>query len=123
MHKAFRFLDSHKDFKDLAPKVKGEIELYKTIINEIPPLSEREDEKGHDTFDIAAFWQKAQKKLPATSRVLRGVLVHSPNSAPPERVFSILNDSFDDDQSSALNDYLQLSMQLQYNERGRSRGA
>ena len=66
---------------------------------------------------------QAQKKLPATSRVLRGVLVHSPNSAPPERVFSILNDSFDDDQSRSLNDYIQLSMQLQYNERGRSRGA
>ena len=45
------------------------------------------------------------------------------NSAPPERVFSILNDCFDDDQLSALDDYVQLSFMLQYNARGRSRGA
>ena len=41
------------------------------------------------------------------------------NSIPPERVFSILNDSFDDDQDSALADYIELSLQLQYNDRGR----
>ena len=39
------------------------------------------------------------------------------------RVFSILNDCFDDDQLNALDDYVQLSLMLQYNARGRSRGA
>ena len=51
--------------------------------------------------------------------MLRAVLTNSPNSIPPERVFSILNDTFDDDQTSALADYLELSLQLQYNARGR----
>jgi len=51
--------------------------------------------------------------------VLRAVLTNSPNSIPPERVFSILNDSFDDDQDNSLADYIELSLQLQFNERSR----
>ena len=43
------------------------------------------------------------------------------NSIPPERVFSILNDTFDDDQESSLADYIEFSLQRQYNMRGRSR--
>ena len=55
--------------------------------------------------------------------MLRAVLANAPNSIPPERVFSILNDTFDDDQESqerALADYIELSLQLQYNERSRN---
>ena len=36
---------------------------------------------------------------------VRAVLTNSPNSIPPERVFSILNDPFDDDQDRSLADY------------------
>ena len=50
----------------------------------------------------------------------RAVLANAPNSVPPERIFSILNDTFDDDQDSALADYMELSLQLQFNERSRS---
>ena len=39
---------------------------------------------------------------------------------PPERVFSILNDTFDDDQDKALADYIELSLQLQFNNRTRA---
>ena len=46
---------------------------------------------------------------------------NSPNSIPPERVFSILNDTFDDDQASAMADYKELSLQLQFNERSRKK--
>ena len=52
--------------------------------------------------------------------MLRAVLANAPNSIPPERVFSILNDTFDDDQERALADYIELSLQLQYNERSRN---
>ena len=55
----------------------------------------------------------------AFSYVLRAVLANAPNSIPPERVFSILNDTFDDDQDRALADYLEFSLQRQYNMRGR----
>ena len=52
--------------------------------------------------------------------MLRAVLANAPNSIPPERVFSVLNDTFDDDQDRALADYIELSLQLQYNERSRN---
>ena len=57
--------------------------------------------------------------VPAFSYVLRAVLANAPNSIPPERVFSILNDSFDNDQDRSLADYIELSLQLQFNERSR----
>ena len=57
--------------------------------------------------------------MPAFSYVFRAVLTNAPNSIPPERVFSILNDSFDDDQERSLADYIELSLQLQFNERSR----
>ena len=41
------------------------------------------------------------------------------DSIPPERVFSILNDTFDDDQTRALADYIELSLQKQFNARSR----
>ena len=46
---------------------------------------------------------------------------NSPNSIPPERVFSVLNDTFEDDMDNSYSDYIELSLQLQYNNR--SRGA
>ena len=59
--------------------------------------------------------------MPAFAYVLRAVLANAPNSIPPERVFSILNDTFDDDQDRSLSDlYIELSLaQLQFNERTR----
>ena len=47
----------------------------------------------------------------------RAVLANSPNSIPPERVFSILNDTFDDDMDNSHADYIELSLQLQFNNR------
>ena len=60
-----------------------------------------------------------QGEVPAFAYVLRAVLANAPNSIPPERVFSVLNDTFDDDQSSSLADYMELSLQLQFNSRSR----
>jgi hypothetical protein len=45
---------------------------------------------------------------------------NSPNSIPPERCFSILNDTFDDDQTRSSADYIEYSLQSQYNARGRA---
>jgi hypothetical protein len=119
----FKLFKKHPKFQHLGPLIKNEIQMYCSLIEQIPPLLERQDKKGHDTFDIVAWWAAAAKKLPNTALALRGVATHSPNSAPPERVFSILNNSFDDDQQTALNDYVELSLMLQYNTRGRKVGA
>ena len=72
-----------------------------------------------DTFDLQVWWCEAASKIPSWATMLRAVLTNSPNSIPPERCFSILNDSFDDDQSRSNADYIELSIEKQYNARGR----
>ena len=75
------------------------------------------------TFSLLHFWRENEegKGIDSFAYVLRAVLANSPNSISPEaeRVFSFLNDTFDDDQGSSYADYIELSLQLQFNERSR----
>ena len=48
---------------------------------------------------------------------LRTLLTNAPNSCPPERLFSMFNATFGEDQRRAFGDYLELAMQSQYNKR------
>ena len=77
--------------------------------------------KGKDTFDLGGFWRQNEvsKGIDAFAYVLRAVLSNSPNSCPPERVFSVLNDTFEDDMDTSYEDYIELSLQLQFNSRTR----
>ena len=99
--------------------MKTELTKYNSLINSIKPLPQRLDAKGNDTFTLLNFWRANEGEVPAFAYVLRAVLANAPNSIPPERVFSVLNDTFDDDQSSSLADYMELSLQLQFNSRSR----
>jgi hypothetical protein len=45
------------------------------------------------------------------------LLTNSPNTCPTERLFSMLNATFGEDQRRAFGDYLVLAMQSQYNKR------
>jgi hypothetical protein len=56
-------------------------------------------------------------KLPGFTYVLCAVLTNSPNSCPPESLFSIFNSTFDADQKSSYTDYIQLSIQSQFKNR------
>ena len=112
-------LFSLPEYAGAADAMKGELATYKARITFIRPLPERLDSDGKDTFDIQAWWCENQAAMPAWSSTLRAVLRHAPNSAPPERAFSILNDSIGDDQTRARADYKKALMMLQYNNRGR----
>ena len=46
--------------------------------------------------------------LPGFAHVLCAVLTNSPNSCPPDRLFSIFNATYDDDQKRSHGDYIQL---------------
>ena len=61
---------------------------------------------------------KAQ--FPALSTALLSVLCHIPNSASPERLFSILNDNVGDVQLRAKTDYKMALCVLPYNDRNRN---
>lgn len=117
-------LATHPDIAPHIAKLESELHKYNAVVAGIPPLSERQEGshgKVIDTFNFQEWWCSVKKDVPSFFQVCRAVLTHSPNSCPPERLFSILNDSFDADQSHAYSDYIQLSLQLQYNSGKRKR--
>ena len=83
----------------------------------IKPLDQRKDAKGKDTFVLSDWWRCNSGELPHFAFVLRAVLTNAPNSCPPERLFSMFNATFGEDQKSSFGDYLELAMQSQYNKR------
>ena len=60
---------------------------------------------------------RPQGQLPRWASAVKKVLLVQLSSAAAERVFSILNSSFNDQQEHALVDYLQASVMTQYNKR------
>jgi hypothetical protein len=44
-------------------------------------------------------------------------MTNAPNSCPQERVFSMFNATFGEDQKRSFGDYIELAMQSQYNKR------
>ena len=97
--------------------MKSEISKYHAIVQSIKPLDERKDAKGQDTFSLPQWWRCNSGTLPHFSFVLRALLTNDGNSCPPERVFSMFNATFGEDQSTSFGGYLELAMQSQYNER------
>ena len=67
--------------------------------------------------DKVKWWRQQSENLPHLSSAVMKVLLVQPSSAAAERVFSILNSSFNDSQEHALVDYLQACVTLQYNNR------
>ena len=62
------------------------------------------------------WWKSNSTTLPHWSALARQVLLVQPSSAAAERVFSLLANSFGDQQTSALQDYIETSIMLQYNK-------
>ena len=118
-------IDGLKIFKFYEhPKIRAQIEVMKTefmryqaLADSIKSFEERKDSKGKDTFDLSDWWKSNSATLPGLAYVLRAVLTNSPNSCPPERLFSIFNASYNDDQKRSYTDYIELSMQSQFNKR------
>lgn len=63
------------------------------------------------------WWCQHVERLPPWSAAVKQVLLVQPSSAAAERAFSLLSVAFSDQQDSALADYLQASVMLQYNKR------
>ena len=97
--------------------MKTEVMKYQTLPDSIKSFEERKDNKGKDTFDLSDWWKLNCATLPGFTYVLCAVLTNSPNSCPSERLFSIFNATYDDDQKKSHADNIQLSMQLQFNKR------
>ena len=110
-------IHSHPLIRNKLREMSSEMQLYNSLAEAIPAKAERLDNKDQDTFCLTNWWSSNSDKLPAFSFVLRAVLANSPNSIPPERLFSILGNTFDPDQHRSYADYMELACMLQFNER------
>jgi hypothetical protein len=116
-HNKFCFCKNNKRTIDRVQGMKSEINTYHVLVQSIKSLDERKDVKGKDTFSLPEWWRCNSGNLPHFAFVLRALLTNAPNSCPPERLFSMFNATFGEDQKSAFGDYLELAMQSQYNKR------
>ena len=83
----------------------------------VATLDVGKDAKGNNTYVLCDWWKCNSAELSNFAFVLCAVLTLSPNSCPPERLFSIFNATFDAYQMSSFGDYIELSMQSQYKKR------
>ena len=67
--------------------------------------------------DIIQWWKNRADRLSKWSSVFLQIVLVQPSSAAAERVFSLLSSPFTSQQESSLEDYIQLSVMLQYNYR------
>ena len=79
--------------------LKTELPSYKAAVEDI--------DLSVDSLD---WWKRHEQKLPNWCSALV-----QPTSAAAERVFSLLQNSFSQRQSTSLEDYIETSIMLQYN--------
>ncbi len=115
--KIFKFYD-HPEIRTEIQVMKTEVMKYQALAGSIKSFEERKDSKGKDDFDLSDWWKSNCATLPGFAYVLRAVLTNLPNSCPTEHLFSIFNATYDDDQKSSYADYIELSIQSQFNKRG-----
>ena len=65
------------------------------------------------TVSKTEWWKKHAHELPFWSSACKSILLLQPSSASAERVFSLLNNSFKEQQYSSLEDYVETSIMLQ----------
>lgn len=69
----------------------------------------------HHSVNPIDWWKSHGEQFKTWLEAFKLVLLVQPSSASAERVFSLLTNSFSRQQESALEDYIQLSVLLQYN--------
>ncbi len=101
--KIFEFYE-HPEIRAQIVVMKTEFTRYQTLADSIKSFEERKDRQVKDTFDLSDWWKSNCATLPGFTYVLREVMANSPNSFPPERLFSIFNATYDDDQKRSHTD-------------------
>ena len=100
--RAFRCLDQDSIIDGL----KSELPQYMAKAEDVALTISRTD-----------WWSHHENELPNWSKACKMSLLFQPSSAEAERVFSLLQNSFNQQQYSSLEDYIEASIMLQYNNR------
>jgi hypothetical protein len=114
--KIFKFYD-HPEIRPQIEVMNTEVMKYQALAGSIKSFEESKDSKGKDTFDLPDWWKSNCSTLSGFTYVLCEVLTNSPNSCPAERFFSIFNETYNDDHKRSHTDYIEPSMQSQFNKR------
>ena len=92
--------------------------VLSTLKAELPSyLTKASQLSSTSNFDLLVWWKNNKTNLPHWSGVAQKVFLLQPSSGAAERVFSLLNNSFSDQQQNTLEDYVEASIMLQYNSR------
>ena len=81
---------------------------------EIPMYMAATSEEVSTEIDLIAWWKRHAIEFPKWDNAFKKVLLVQPSSAAAERFFSILQ-RFTAQQQSSLEDYIELSVKLQFN--------
>ena len=84
-----------------------------TELKEFPKYVALTEEVSSE-YGILNFWKDHAAAIPKWSNAARKIMLVQPSSAAAERVFSLLNNGFGDQQLSALEDYLEASIMMQH---------
>ena len=105
--RSFPFIDDDTTIANLAQ----ELPLYLAAADGVTVTCEN---------DKLTWWAAHKDVLPHWSSLVKTLLLIQPSSASAERAFSLLSNAFSSQQDSALEDYLEASVMLQYNNTKRS---
>ena len=98
----FPFIDAN-----LICRLKVELPTYIAAAEDVSP-----------EVQVADWWKNHENEIPVWAEACKLILLVQPSSAAAERVFSILQNYFTHhQQSSSFEDYVSVSVMLQYNDR------
>ena len=74
-------------------------------------------EDTNPTYSPLEFWRNHEISLPTWASAAKKMVLVQPSSAACERVFSLMNNTFNHQQDCSLQDYIETSLMMQYNGR------
>lgn len=74
------------------------------------------------SYPVRSFWVDAKTTLPFWYGVVEKLWLVQPSSAMMERVFSVLNNVFGKQQTTALNDLVETTVMVRFNDTDRTKG-
>ena len=113
-HKVIEMLPTASDVDQLSAFSFLTSMVLSNLKAELPTYVAKAD--GVDPNLPLRWWKNNCDFLPHWSALARQILLVQPSSAAAERVFSLLANSFGDQQTNALQDYIETSIMIQYNK-------
>ena len=94
------------DANNVIQPLQGELAAYQALTDDVAA-----------EINVLEWWSQHSKEIPSWASACKQILLLQPLSAASERVFSLLQNSFNNRQERALEDYIETSPILQYNNK------